>query len=496
MASLEQKIFILALTFPLLYLALVALGRWLRRKRSVSLGLMYHLFAIAVAVYVPVEWLSLTFPGSAHLAPAVILLGTFFVIALLRRFLEFYFHSKRQIEIPKFLGQVVALLIFLVAVLLVLSQQYGVRIPATLLTGSGILALILGLAMQDMLGNIFSGFAIHFGKPFRVGDWLILENRHAEVMEINWRSTRLRTNDNVYLDVPNSQIAKQTITNLNFPDRLHAMRLQVGLDYNAPPNRVKEALIHATVNAAGVLPQPPPKVFLNAFGDSSIIYEVKFWMEDHSQYNDIVDAIRTNIWYELHRHHIKIPFPIRTLQIERPAQAHQQASRAKAHATLRHQPLFQCLTDAQVDTLLARAAFEHFGRGEKLIEQGQEGESMFILVRGQANVVVSRNGESTAVASLRGGDCLGEMSLLTGETRSATVIAQTDCEVVEIDKPIMEELLQTTPDLLPKLSELLAKRRMETEGALAETAAKQTVLAKQQEYTEGFLARLRTFFEL
>src|SRR5207247_1187122 len=148
------------------------------------------------------------------------------------------------------------------------------------------------------------------------------------------------------------------------------------------------------------------------------------------------------------------------------------------------------------DTLLAKAKLDRFGRGEKLIQQGAAGDSMFILVRGQAQVVVNRNGEPTSVATLRGGDCFGEMSLLTGEARSATVVAQVDCEVVEIAKPIFEELLQTTPALLPELSELLAQRRLATEGILAETAQKQSLLEKQREYSAGFLTKIRTFFEL
>src|SRR5207247_3114192 len=180
-----------------------------------------------------------------------------------------------------------------------------------------IIAVILGLGMQDLLSNVFAGFALHFGKPFQAGDWLFLDNRYAEVMEINWRSTRLRTNDHIFLDVPNNQITKQTIVNLTYPDRLHAMRLQIGIDSNAPPNKVKDAIVRASVNAAGVFPKPEPKVFLHHFAESSIQYEVKFWIEDHSRFNEIVDAIRTNIWYELQRRRIKIAFPIRTVQLQR-----------------------------------------------------------------------------------------------------------------------------------------------------------------------------------
>jgi small-conductance mechanosensitive channel/CRP-like cAMP-binding protein len=415
---------------------------------------------------------------------------------LLRRFVwELYFQEHRQTKIPKFMSDVAALLIFVVMLILVLSFIYEVKVPG-LLAGSGIAAVILGLAMQDTLGNIISGFSLHFGKPYQPGDWLIVDNRHVEVMEINWRSTRLRTNDQVYLDVPNSQITKQTIVNLTYPTRLHAMRLQVGIDYRTPPNVVKEALLRATASAQGVLPEPRPKVFLHQFGDSAITYEVKFWMEDHARYNEIVDAIRTNVWYELQRQQITIPFPIRTVQIQKAAEEEPTRDQSALRLVLSQQTVFQCLDERQLDRLIAQARRCQFGRGEKLIEQGQAGDSMFVLARGEANVIVQRNGEPTVVAVLKAGDCFGEMSLLTGERRSATVVAQTDCEVAEIEKASLQEILQAQPQLLNRLSELLAQRQMATEGILASRSADQTPTAIKRDYVTNFLTKLQSFFEL
>jgi len=219
-------------------------------------------------------------------------------------------------------------------------------------------------------------------------------------------------------------------------------------------------------------------------------------LEDHSRYNEIVDSIRTNIWYEFQRDRIRIPFRVRTIQIERPSGSSQLDSRNSARVTLRQQPLFQCLSEAQLDILLAGAKLERFGRGERLIEQGRDGDSMFVLLRGQASVAVERNGESSHVAVLRVGDCFGEMSLLTGEKRAATVVAVTDCDVIEIDKLILGGILQNNPELLHELSQLLARRRLETEGILAETAQRHSSTARQREYETSFLTKIRAFFEL
>jgi CRP-like cAMP-binding protein len=258
---------------------------------------------------------------------------------------------------------------------------------------------------------------------------------------------------------------------------------------------VKDVLLHATSNAKNIAPEPRPKVYLKNFGDSVIEYEIKFWLEDQAQYFEVCDSIRTNIWYSLRRNGIKIPFPIRTVQIERPAKSKEAEVQTAARLILRQQPLFKMLSDDQFDALLPRGRVVHFGRGEKLIEQGEKGDSMFVLVEGEANVVVERNGYQAHVASLKSGDCFGEMSLLTGENRSATIIANADCEAVEIGKAVLAHSLKENPELLHQLSDLLAQRQIENEGALAKTEPRH-LKATQAAYKETFTGRLRKFFEL
>ena len=103
-------------------------------------------------------------------------------------------------------------------------------------------------------------------------------------MEINWRSTRLRTNDDIYLDIPNNEIVRGTIINLHYPTQIHAMRIRVGVDYEVPPNRVKDALFRAASSAEGVVPSPPVRVFVVDFADSAVTYEIKFSMGNHPAY--------------------------------------------------------------------------------------------------------------------------------------------------------------------------------------------------------------------
>jgi small-conductance mechanosensitive channel/CRP-like cAMP-binding protein len=480
--------FFLALTF----------GRLLKRRAGVHLGILYQLFALALAFYAALATYGVHATWRNHIGAAAILLSTALVVALINRYLwDLYFEQRKQTPIPHFLREVLALVIFLIALLFVLSVGYHAeRQLKGVLAGSGIAAIILGFAGQNLFGGIIAGMSLQINRPYRVGDWLQVGERFAEVMEINWRSTRLRTNDGIYLDIPNNEIVRQTIVNLHYPTQLHAMRVRVGVDYNAPPNRVKDALFHAASVAEGVQKEPRVRVFLVDFADHAVIYEVKYYMLNHAGYNEVTDAVRTNIWYELKRQGIKIPFPIRTLHLERRAAPSPHEERHEARVILRAEPLFQCLSDVQIDNLIEHAHVSQFGRGERVIEEGEDGDSMFVLLRGAAQVSVAKNGSVIPVATLRTGDCFGEMSLLTGEKRSATVRADDDCSVMEISKDVMSGVIRESPDCLRQLSEILARRKLETEGIVKGAALPADQAAKEKEYRATFLRRLKTFFEL
>jgi small-conductance mechanosensitive channel/CRP-like cAMP-binding protein len=494
----EHKPIVTILIFIGTFFVTLTIGRLLKRRAGVRLGLLFWLLCLTLAFYAATSFYGLNVGWRNHVDAAAIWLTTFFIVALLDRYLwDAYFEKKRQTPIPHFLRQVIAIFLFLVASFIVLRGIYHAEGQlATLLAGSGIIAIIIGLATQDLLGGIIAGLALQISKPYKVGDWLKVQDQFAEVMEINWRSTRLRTNDAIYLDVPNYSITRGTIINLHYPTQIHAMRLRVGVNYDVPPNRVKDALLRAATSAAGVVPSPPVRVYVMDFAESAVLYEIKFSMGNHQAYNEICDAIRTNIWYEFKRQRITIPYPTRTLHVQRPRRQSVPEGHAEAQAILRGEPLFDCLNDAQLDHVLHCARFNHYGRGEALIQEGAEGDSMFVMLSGTAHVSVLRNGSGIRLGVLRSGDCFGEMSLLTGEPRSATIRAEGDCVALEISKEAMAEVLQESPQCLTQLSELLAKRKLEGEGIVKDAAQTPEQVTKEREYRASFLQRLRAVFEL
>src|SRR5881409_2929218 len=332
-----------AVVFIGTFFVALGIGRFLKRRAGVQLGLLFRLFCLTLAFYAAIWVYGVDAPWRGHVGAAAILLSTALFVALVNRYIwDLYFEKKRQTTIPHFLREVVAGVIFLLVLLLVLSYGYHAEAQLKgLLAGSGVLAIVVGFAGQNLFAGIIGGIAIQINRPYKLGDWLKVGDTYAEVREINWRSTRLCTNDDIYLDIPNNEMVGHQIVNLHYPTELHAMRIRVGVEYKNPPNLVKEALARAAQSAKNVVPDPPVRVFLVDFADYAVVYEIKFYMGNHSRINETNDAVRTNVWYELKRQGITIPFPIRTLHVERRATPAMHEDYDEARTILRDEPLFE-----------------------------------------------------------------------------------------------------------------------------------------------------------
>src|SRR6266536_1387563 len=238
---------ITVIVFIATFFVSLVIGRFLKRRAGVRLGLPFRLFCLVLAFYAAIDVYGVHASWRNHVGAVAILLSTALVVALINRYVwDFYFEKKRQTPIPHFLREVVGGIVFLIVLLFVLSYGYHAETQLKgLLACSGVVAIIVGFAGQNLFAGIIGGVSIQINKPYKVGDWLQVGERFAEVMEINWRSTRLRTNDNIYLDIPNNEMVGHEIVNLHYPTEVHAMRIRVGVEYRNPPNLVKDALFRA-----------------------------------------------------------------------------------------------------------------------------------------------------------------------------------------------------------------------------------------------------------
>ena len=465
----------------LLYISGLLTGRLINRRLKLHLTWTYQVFIAALAIYASARLLRIDFAGRKEIGFLVLGFAAFPINAMLHRFWwPVYGYPGEKSRVPTFLPQVVGLMLVIVVCFVGLALFYHVTVPG-LLASTGVIAIIIGLALQETLGNIFAGFCLQAGKTYRAGDWLMVDGQHVEVVEINWRSTRFRNEDEESINIPNSQLAKATIVNLYYPTPVHAKRVRVGVEYRVPPNEVKEALVKAATSVKGVLADPAPEALLMSYGDSSVNYDLKFWLRDGRSYAQVVDGIRTNCWYEFARRGISFAFPVRVIERSKSGSI---TSDHKAELLAQHW-LCSSLGSAQIDRLVRTAKQLRFGKGE----------SMFILTTGSAEVFAQKDGRLLGVGVLRPGECFGEVSLLTGEPRSATVTARTDCEVLEIQKFAIGAVLRENPHLAEKLSETLAMHQLATKSELEhfELEANNNVSIRSK---ESLLARFRLLFEL
>ncbi len=480
------------------YFVMVLLGRQLRQRWSVRLGPPYHFICIANAVLAASYFLDLKVDTHRVIMAAAFMMDSLLLLTLFNRFYwEGYFAKKRNVVVPRFFTHATRLVGITAAAVLILQFVFDVRVPG-LIASIGGLGLAVGLALRPVIANLTAGLTIQMSKPLKLGDWLYIDSRLFEVMELNWRTTRLRSVDHTYIEIPNVDLVNVHLQNYSYPTPHHAIRVTVPVEYEAPPNKVRAILLRATADVPGALKDPPPEVYLKEFADSTINYEIRVWIEKDSEQDRIADGIRTDAWYELRRAGLTMPFPQRVVQYLRPKDDSESQSRHIADILGRNM-IFGVLDDGQRQKLVVGAHKQLFGKGERIFRQGEEGGALYVVVDGEAEVFVESEGHMTRVNVVRTGECLGEISLLTGEKLSATVVATKDSEVVLIPRERVAEVLRESPELVEKLSEILALRRLETEVILAETQTQRSrnvVPKSQEEYANDFLNKMKDFFSV
>ena len=404
---------------------------------------------------------------------------------------------RRGVSVPRLARDILRGAALAVLLLLAANQIFGVPL-SSLVISSTVLSAVLGLALQDLLKNVIGGVALQTERPFSLGDWVRVQGHEAQVVEMNWRATRLVTVDNTHITLPNALLAQAEISNFSSVTPVQAMHAQVALSYQHQPNEVKDVLVAAALAAPGVLSEPRPKVRLVQYGEYSITYDIKFCLTDYANVVDIRDAVMTNAWYFVRRAELRMPFPIHEVLLH---QGDNSAIGGQHHAAGQHEletlaglEIFSVLSEQELLALAERAELRVFGRGEVLVRQGDSDDALFVIRRGAVRVeaVPDYGGAPVAIDALRAGDVFGELALLTGVPRGATVIAEQDTETLIIHRAALAPLLAQNPQLPERLSAVLERRAANRESALAAAAVAGPLVPELTH--AGLVAKIRRVF--
>jgi small-conductance mechanosensitive channel/CRP-like cAMP-binding protein len=464
----------------------------LGRRLDAGLTLLtIALLALAVGTAAATEGVDAVVPYARAVCIAMLAIAAVRLVLVL--LVDIYLRERRRVKVSAIVRDSASLVAYFVIVLAVLRATLDINL-ASLIATSAVLTAIIGLALQDVLGSIISGLVLEAEEPFRPTDWVRVGAFEGQVVETGWRTTEIRTRNNEFIVLPNTYLAREPLVNYARPDPRHCDTLRFEAAHEAPPNAVKAAVLRMLRNDPSVLRAPEPEVHTAQYGANGIEYTVRYWLDDFSNLLVIRDRLLTNIWYALRRAGIRIPVSSTELYFhsEVPSSPLEEGDIAAALARV---PLLEPLTADELAVLAAQVRRLPFARGEAIVREGEPGDSFYLVERGAVAVVIGAgDGGTRTISRTTAGDYFGEMSLLTGEPRTATVVAEGDVAVLEVGRAAFEQILTANPALLEPISQIAAHRQ---EAQRASRDALRTIPPFAQDPAAQRLRhRIRAFFGL
>ncbi len=401
---------------------------------------------------------------------------------------------------PVIFRDVVQAVVYFVVAILTL-HTVGVE-PGSILTTSALLTAALGLALQDTLGNLVNGLALQMQRPFDVGDWVEYDGvgppTVGKVTEVNWRATSLMTHDMVEVIVPNGLLAKTSLRNFSRPSMVSRKHVSVTSGYDVPPERVHEVILAAMRDTEGVLADPAPSVVTRQFCDAWIEYSVFYFIDDMPSLVTIEGRVRNRIYYAFQRAGIEFPFPTRTLHVhevsEETKKRGDDRELEKRDRALRCVDFLDVLPAPAHRALASEVGVKMYAAGEIIVREGEKTSELYIIDKGEVFVEVNKQGGVVPVATLRAGTFFGEMSLMTGEERKATVRAASQCTLLVVDHDAFHHTIAASPEIVERMSEILARRQDELEEAVLSSPDRKS--EPMVDRSARLLSQIRGFFNL
>jgi small-conductance mechanosensitive channel len=370
--------------------------------------------------------------------------------------------------------------------------------PSQIFTTSALITAVVAFSMQDTLGNVLGGVALQLDNSLRVGDWVRIDDVSGRVIDVRWRYTAIETRSRELVVVPNSWLMKNRFTVIRAPaDGPLAWRRAVhfNIDPEADPATVCAALERAVLDAQipHVLAEPPPGAILSELASGYCRYTLRYWLAD-PQFDDPGDsAVRVHALAALARAGVKPGVPVEERLTIKENDSWRAASERREFErrlqAIRRTELFAQLSGDEQAALANHLVHAPFAAGDIMTRQGAVAHWLYLVLEGEAQVTVSGAQGTIAVGSLHAGDVFGEMGMLTGEPRGATVIAQTAVECDRLDKAGFAQLLQARPEIAREVAAIAERRNAERAARMAQAGAPAPAHG-------DLLARVLSFFSL
>ncbi|GAB2180080.1 mechanosensitive ion channel family protein [Denitratisoma sp. agr-D3] len=491
------------------WLILFGFTLWLFLRRALPVGSLYvlkqtltffilSLFGqLAGALMDALGWRDI---GAGLYALCVVTVGIalirFVGLLLFRLILPFL-----RIETPRILEDLTVTIAY--GFWCVIRLRYAGLDPSQIVATSALITAIVAFAMQDTLGNVLGGLAIHLDHSVEIGDWIVLEGVSGRVIDIRWRYTKVATRNGEKVVIPNSFLMKNKFsvvgaaTSQATPWRRW---IWFNVDFDHPPHRVIEVVERVVREAeiANVAREPSPQVVVMEFGPGYARYALRYWLTDPNVDDPTDSEVRAHVFYALERAGMSLAIPQEVRHIVKENETHEQllAQREQQRRidALRGVELFKELSQEELQTLSSHLVHAPFTSGDVITRQGTAADWLYILIAGEADVLIESDHGRQLLTTLKPGSVFGEMGLMTGEPRRATVVAHTDVDCYSLGKTGLNTIIQARPGVAEEISRILSSREDELEKA--RHALHQSALATRKPSHETLLNRIRDFFKV
>ncbi len=381
-------------------------------------------------------------------------------------------------------GNLFAYGLLLIAVFLYL-RWLGINLTSLTVFAS-VIGLGIGLGLQKLVNNFFSGLLLLLERPIQVGDAIDVEGMSGIVESISVRFTVLRTFDNLRILVPNSELTEKRIVNYDYTDRRCRIRLPVFVAPEAVASRVSEALLEAARQEPEVLRSPRPEVFLEAIEPRQLRFVLSAWVANSDNFYRMKSNLNFAMNEALDRY--RIPRPVEEVHFDRrPVGDPAGESREYLSDLLTKLDLFSSFGHAQLSRLIELGSTQSAPAGEAIFRRGEPGDAMYLILRGSVEVLSAD--ESTVLASLEHGHFFGEMAMLLGIPRTATIRTKQPCELFVIHDRDLKVFLGQWPDVEERISQVLKSREAELRGL-----GQMPELPDNRSLVQQFRERVRMWF--
>ena len=401
--------------------------------------------------------------------------------------------------VPKLLQDIVTATIGFTIILSVCG--FVLHAPLSgLIAGSSVLAAVIGLAITRMISDVFSGVALSVERAYNIGDWMEVEMRSrpggsmiGRVVEINWRATRLHTKADEIVVIPNSEMARTKFINYSIPERHYRAEVQVTLSHTIAPERAKRILMAALLSTPGIMQEPEPQIILRKFDQRGVLWCLWFWVSDYAENTQVTTLVHENVLKHLHVARLDLSYNRVDQRLVQPDDGKREEDAVKLEL-IGGVEFFKVMDENYLTRIANAMERKKYGAQEFIVNQDEEGDSLFIVEEGLVNILLKdAEGTNIWVAYIQPGGFFGEMALLTGEPRTASAQAETEVICYEISKEILSPIFQESPELLEKISALMAARKIRLQKIETDASA-QFDSAAETTTCNWLLQNMRNFF--